>query len=128
MTPADWDWKDVGDDGDGELAVAPTFAARRSRRPALQETKVGAQPNRTRKQSPNVAGLSLLLTHPIILRDLPPHTDARPSQAELPRLHRTLTQPHLVILQRLPPSPSLNTLHLHQLFFPSLRPCPTRLH
>ncbi len=112
MTPADSDWTDVGDDGDGELAVAPTFAARRSRRPALQETKVGAQPNRTRKQSPNVAGLSLLLTHPIILRDLPPHTDARPSQAELTRLHRTLTQRDLVILQSLYDYRYLNTLQV----------------
>jgi len=127
MTPADSDWTDVGDDGDGELAVAPTFAARRSRRPALQETKVGAQPNRTRKQSPNVAGLSLLLTHPIILRDLPPHTDARPSQAELTRLHRTLTQRDLVILQSLYDYRYLNTLQVKELFFPSLRSCQMRL-
>lgn len=91
MTPADPDGIDVEPAGGDELTVATAFAARRSRRPALQETKGGAQPNRTRKQPPNVAGLSLLLTHPIILRDLPPHADARPSQSELTRLHRTLS-------------------------------------
>src|SRR5260370_24134381 len=127
MTPADSDWTDVGDDGDGELAVAPTFAARRSRRSASQEGRCGAKPNRTRKQSPNVAGLSLLLTHPIILRDLPPHTDARPSQAELTRLHRTLTQRDLVILQSLYDYRYLNTLQVKELFFPSLRSCQMRL-
>ena len=127
MTPADSDWTDVGDDGDGELAVAPTFAPRRSRRPALQETKVDAPAIRTRKLSPNVAGLSLLLTHPIILRDLPPHADARPSQAELTRLHRTLTQRDLVILQCLYDYRYLNTLQVKELFFPSLRSCQMRL-
>ncbi len=126
MTPTDPDWTDVGDDGDGDL-VAPTFAPRRSRRHALQETKVGAQPIRTRKQSSNVAGLSLLLTHPIILRDLPPHADARPSQSELTRLHRTLTQRDLVILQSLYDYRYLNTLQVKELFFPSLRSCQMRL-
>jgi hypothetical protein len=91
VTPADRDWTDVGDDGDGGLAVAPTFAPRRSRRPTFQEAKGGVPSIRTRKQPPNKAGLSLLLTHPIILRDLPPNADARPSQTQLTRLHRTLT-------------------------------------
>src|SRR5258708_16177093 len=128
MGPAAPGWTGVGDDGDGEPAVAPPFAARRSRRPALQETKVGAQPIRTRKQSRNVAGLSLLLTHPIILRDLPPHADARPSQSELTRLHRTLTQRDLVILQSLYDYRYLNTLQVKQLFFPTFRSSQTRLH
>ncbi len=127
MTPADPDGIDVEPAGDDELTVATTFAARRSRRPALQETKVGAQPIRTRKQSPNKAGLSLLLTHPIILRDLPPHADARPSQSELTRLHRTLTQRDLVILQSLYDYRYLNTLQVKELFFPSLRSCQMRL-
>jgi hypothetical protein len=126
--PSNPDWKDdLEDSGDGELAVAPAFASGRSRRPALQETKVGAQPIRTRKESPNKAGLSLLLTHPIILRDLPPHADARPSQAELTRLHRTLTQRDLVILQSLYDYRYLNTLQVKELFFPSLRSCQMRL-
>ena len=101
MTPADPDGIDVEPAGDDELSHAPTFASRRSRRPALQEAKGGVTTVRTRKQPPNKAGLSLLLTHPIILRDLPPHADARPSQSELTRLHRTLTQRDLVILQSL---------------------------
>jgi hypothetical protein len=74
-----------------------------------------------------VAGLSLLLTHPIILRDVPPHADARPSQSELTRLHRTLTQRDLVILQSLYDYRYLNTLQVKELFFPSLRSCQMRL-
>ena len=128
MTPADGDrTEDVESTGDDEIGVAPAFASRRSRWPALQETKVDAQPIRTRKQSPNVAGLSLLLTHPIILRDLPPHADTRPSQSELTRLHRTLTQRDLVILQSLYDYRYLNTLQVKELFFPSLRSCQMRL-
>src|SRR5437667_6540765 len=100
VMPTDPDWTDDLDDGsDYALGVAPTFASRRSRRLALQEAKADAMAIRTRKQPPNKPGLSLLLTHPIILRDLPPHADARPSQSELTRLHRTLTQRDLVILQ-----------------------------
>src|SRR5258708_19699455 len=99
--PADPDGFDVEHAGDDELTVAPTFATRRSRRPAHQEAKGGVTPIRTRKQPPNKAGLSLLLTHPIILRDLPPHADARPSQSDLTRLHRTPPHPSLVILQTL---------------------------
>ena len=117
MTPIDGDrTEDLESGGDDELPVATAFAARRSRRPALQEAKVGAQSIRTRKQSPNVAGLSLLLTHPIILRDLPPDADARPSQSELTRLHRTLTQRDLVILQCLYDYRYLNTLQVKELF------------
>lgn len=127
MTPADRDWTNVGDDGDGELAIAPTFAPRRSRRPALQEANGGVTPIRTRKQTPNKAGLSLLLTHPIILRDVPPTADTRPSQSELTRLHRTLTQRDLVILQSLYDYRYLNTLQFKELFFPSLRSCQMRL-
>src|SRR5712692_10037507 len=68
--PTDPDWTDdLDDSGDGELAVAPAFASGRARRPALQEAKAGITPIRTPKQSPSKAGLSLLLTHPIILRD-----------------------------------------------------------
>ncbi len=127
MTPADPDGIDVEPAGDDELTVAPTFAARRSRRPALQEAKGGVTTVQTRKQPPNKAGLSLLLTHPIILRDLPPNADARPSQSELTRLHRTLTQRDLVILQCLYDYRYLNTLQVKELFFPSLRSCQMRL-
>src|SRR5712692_10220730 len=127
VTPADPDGIDVEPAGDDELTIATAFAARRSRRPALQEAKGGVTTVRTRKQSQNVAGLSLLLTHPIILRDLPPHADARPSQPELTRLHRTLTQRDLVILQSLYDYRYLNTLQVKELFFPSLRSCQMRL-
>src|SRR5258708_7157504 len=117
----------LGMTGDGVLAGAPTFAPRRSRRPALQEAKGGVPPIRTRKPHSNKAGLALLLTHPIILRDLPRHADARPSQSELTRLHRTLTQRDLVILQSLYDYRYLNTLQFKELFFPSLRSCQMRL-
>jgi hypothetical protein len=127
VTPADPKGIDVEPAGDDELMVAPTFGPRRSRRPALQEAKGGVPPIRTRKQPPNKAGLSLLLTHPIILRDLPPHADARPSQSELTRLHRTLTQRDLVMLQSLYDYRYLNTLQVKELFFPSLRSCQMRL-
>src|SRR5439155_10920997 len=91
VMPTDPDWTDDLDDaGDEQLAVAPAFGSGRSRRSALQQAKGGVPPIRTRKESPNRAGLSLLLTHPIILRDLPPKADGRPSQSELTRLHRTL--------------------------------------
>src|SRR6266581_2009683 len=70
VMPTDPDWTDDLDDvGDGDLAVAPAFASGRSRRPALQQAKADTPAIRTRKQSPSKAGLSLLLTHPIILRD-----------------------------------------------------------
>ena len=56
VTPADLEGTDDDDGEDDNLGVATAFTARRSRRPALQETKVGA--HQTRKQSPNVARLS----------------------------------------------------------------------
>ena len=127
MTPTDNAWTEEAGSGDDELGVVPSFATRRSRRPALQEAKGGVTPIRTRKQSPNVAGLSLLLTHPIILRDVPPTADTRPSQSELTRLHRTLTQRDLVILQCLYDYRYLNTLQVKELVFPSLRSCQMRL-
>src|SRR5712664_3619699 len=127
MMPTDHDWTEGLDGAHDELPVAPTFAPRRSRRPALQEAKGGVTTVQTRKQAPNKAGLSLLLTHPIILRDLPPHADARPSQSELTRLHRTLTQRDLVILQSLYDYRYLNTLQVKELLFPSLRSCQMRL-
>ncbi len=128
MTPTDPDWADdLADASDEELAVAPTFASGRARRPALQEAKADAPAIRTRKQSPNKPGLSLLLTHPIILRDLPANADARPSQSELSRLHRTLTQRDLVVLQSLYDYRYLNTLQVKELFFPSLRSCQMRI-
>src|SRR5689334_7449153 len=75
-----------------EDAAAPSFAPRRSRRRALQEAKVSAQHFRTRNGRASQAGRSPLLTHPIVLRDLPAHADARPSQTQLTKLHRSLTQ------------------------------------
>jgi hypothetical protein len=48
-------------------------------------------------------------------------------QSELTRLHRTLTQRDLVILQSLYDYRYLNTLQVKELFFPSLRSCQMRL-
>jgi hypothetical protein len=111
-----------------EDATAPSFAPRHSRRRAFQEAKVGAQRFRTRNGQARQAGRSPLLTHPIVLRDLPAHADARPSQTQLTKLHRSLTQRDLVILQSLYDYRYLNTLQLQELFFPSLRSCQIRLH
>ena len=74
-----------------------------------------------------MAGRSPLLTHPIVLRDLPAQADARPSQTQLSKLHRSLTQRDLVILQCLYDYRYLNTLHVKELCFPSLRSCQIRL-
>src|SRR5579859_2630169 len=54
-----------------EDAPAPSFAPRHSRRRALQEAKGGAQRFRTQNGQASQAGRSPLLTHPIVLRDLP---------------------------------------------------------
>src|ERR1051325_1630891 len=111
-----------------EDAAAPSFAPRHSRRPALQEAKAGAQRFPTRNGPASQAGRSPLLTHPILLRDIPAHADARPSQTQLTKLHRSLAQRDLVILQSLYDYRYLNTLQLQELFFPSLRSCQIRLH
>jgi len=108
--------------------TAPSFAPRHSRRRALQEAKVGAQRVRTQNGQASEAGRSPLLAHPIVLRDLPAHADARPSQTQLTKLHRSLTQRDLGILQSLYDYRYLNTLQLQELFFPSLRSCQIRLH
>src|SRR5689334_13815389 len=79
-----------------EDAPAPSFAPSDSRRRALQEAKVGAQRFRTRNGQASQAGRSPVLTHPIVLRDLPANADARPSQTQLTKLHRSLTQRDLV--------------------------------
>ena len=111
-----------------EAATAPSFAPMHSRRRALQEAKAGAQRFRTRNGQASLAGRSPLLTHPIVLRDLSAHADARPSQTQLTKLHRSLTQRDLVIPQSLYDYRYLNTLQLQELFFPSLRSCQIRLH
>ncbi len=77
--------------------------------------------------TPAGPGRSLIPTHPIILRDLPPHSDSHPTQTQLSRLHRTLNQRDLVILQALYDYRYLNTLQVQELFFPSLRSCQMRL-
>ena len=111
------------EDGGG----APSFAPRHSRRRAFQEAKAGARRFRTRDGLSREAGRSPLLTHPIVLRDLPPQADSRPSQTQLNKLHRSLTQRDLVILQCLYDYRYLNTLQLQELVFPSLRSCQIRL-
>ncbi|MGH7761014.1 MAG: replication-relaxation family protein [Candidatus Dormibacteraceae bacterium] len=96
-------------------------------RPAFQEAKDEDPTFQDQTEPPGEPGRSLLSTHPIILRDLPPQADARPTQAQLSRLHRSLTQRDLVILQFLHDYRYLNTLQVKELFFPSLRSCQIRL-
>jgi len=117
---------DVDDAGD-ELGFAPAFASGDSLRPAPQEAKAEAQASRTQFGPPQEPGRSLIPTHPIILRDLPPQSEARPSQTQLNRLHRSLNQRDLLILQSLHDHRYLNTLQVKELFFPSLRSCQMRL-
>src|SRR6202140_2299324 len=120
--------EDDADDAGDELDFAPAFASADSLRPAPQEAKDGAQASRAQFGPAHDPGRSLIPTHPIILRDLPPQSEARPSQTQLNRLHGSLTQRDLVILQSLYDYRYLNTLQLQELFFPSLRACQIRLH
>lgn len=106
---------------------APAIASGHSRRHALQEAKAGAHRFGTRNVRPSDAGRTSLLTHSIVIRDLPAQADARPSQTQLTKLHRSITQRDLVILQFLYDYRYLNTLQLQELFFPSLRSSQIRL-
>jgi hypothetical protein len=124
--------EDASEDGLEEEAkdepdFASPFASGGSLRPALQEAKDEDPTFQDQTEPPDEPGQSLLSTHPIILRDLPPQADARPTQAQLSRLHRSLTQRDLVILQFLHDYRYLNTLQVKELFFPSLRSCQIRL-
>jgi hypothetical protein len=128
MMPSHSDPLEEDADGAGdELDFAPAFASGDSLRPALQEAKDGAQASRTQFGPAHEPGRSLIPTHPIILRDLPPQSEARPSQTQLNRLHRSLNQRDLLILQALYDYRYLNTLQVKELFFPSLRSCQMRL-
>jgi hypothetical protein len=89
---------------------ASSFASGGSPRPALQEAKDEDPTFQVQTEPPDEPGRSLLSTHPIILRDLPPQADTRPTQAQLSKLHRSLTQRDLVILQFLHDYRYLNTL------------------
>lgn len=104
----------------------PAFAPEASLRRAFQQANLEAKPIRSRITPPAGAGQSLP-SHPIILRDLPPEADARLSQAQLSRLHRSLNQRDLVLLQALYDYRYLNSLQICDLFFPSLRSCQMRL-
>ncbi len=111
-----------------ELEFAPAFGSGDSLRPAPQEAKDEAKASRTQFGPSHGPGRSLIPTHPIILRDLPPQAESHPTQAQLSRLHRTLNQRDLLILQSLHDYRYLNTLQVKELFFPSLRSCQMRLH
>jgi hypothetical protein len=119
--------EDDADDAGDELDFAPDFASGDSLQPASQEAKDEAQASRTQFGPPHEPGRSLIPTHPIILRDLPPQAESHPTQAQLSRLHRTLNQRDLLILQSLHDYRYLNTLQIKELFFPSLRSCQMRL-
>jgi hypothetical protein len=125
MKPSGSDW--LEDDTDEDADFASAFASEGSLRPALQEAKDEDPTFRDQIDSSDELGHSLLLTHPIILRDVPPHAESLPTQAQLSRLHRTLNQRDLLILQVLYDYRYLNTLQVKELFFPSLRSCQMRL-
>jgi Replication-relaxation len=130
MPPHPDSLEDDLDDAGDELDFAPDFASGGSLRPAPQEAKDEAKASRTQfgpPQEPQEPGRSLIPTHPIILRDLPPQAESHPTQAQLSRLHRTLNQRDLLILQSLHDYRYLNTLQVKELFFPSLRSCQMRL-
>ena len=111
---------------DGEMHHARAFATGGSQRPAFQEARDEAQADSIQPDTVDAAGRSLS-TNPIILRDLPSHADTSPTQAQLNRLHRSLTQRDLVLLQCLYDYRYLNTFQVKELFFPSLRACQMRL-
>ena len=127
MPPHPDSLEDDLDDAGDELEFAAAFASGDSLRPAPQEAQDEAQASRTQFGPPRRPGRSLIPTHPIILRDLPPQSEARPSQTQLNRLHRSLNQRDLLILQALYDYRYLNTLQVKELFFPSLRSCQMRL-
>ena len=130
---ADEEPEDASEDAREEEAqetpdFASAFASGGSLRPSLQEAKDEDPTFQVQSEPPDEPGQSHLSTHPIILRDLPPQADARPSQAQLSKLHRSLTQRDLVMFQFLHDYRYLNTLQVTELFFPSLRSCQIRLH
>jgi len=106
---------------------ASDFASGPSPQPALHEAKSETMGSGIESAPSEGLGRSLIPTHPIILRDLPPHADSLPTQTQLSRLHRTLNQRDLLILQALYDYRYLNTLQVKELFFPSLRSCQMRL-
>lgn len=117
----------LGGEEDWSFDPDSDFASGPSPRPALQETKSETTGSGIESATPAGPGRSLIPTHPIILRDLPPHADSHPTQTQLSRLHRTLNQRDLLILQALYDYRYLNTLQVQELFFPSLRSCQMRL-
>jgi hypothetical protein len=127
MPPHPDSLEDDLDDASDELEFAAAFASGDSLRPALRPSLPEAQASRTQFGPPSRPGQSLIPTHPIILRDLPPQAESHPTQAQLSRLHRTLNQRDLLILQSLHDYRYLNTLQVKELFFPSLRSCQMRL-
>lgn len=94
---------------------------------ASQEAKDGPSRSRIESSGAGWPGRSLISSHPIILRDLPPNADSPPTQTQLSRLYRSLTQRDLAILQALYDYRYLNTLQVKELFFPSIRSCQMRL-
>lgn len=129
--PEGWldDTEDLEDkDRDFASYFASGTAHRHAHQQAKQDAKEAAVRGRTQFPPPASAGLSpLFSTHPIILRDLPPHADASLNQVQTSQLLRTLKQRDLVLLQVLHDYRYLNTLQVKELFFPSLRSAQMRL-
>ncbi len=111
----------IHDAGD-ESAFAPDG----SPRPASQEAQIGTKTIGIQSSDTHVPGRTLPI-HPVILRDVPPRPDSPPTQAQLNRLHRTLTERDLVLLQGLHDYRYFDTLQIKELFFPSIRSCQQRL-
>ena len=113
-------------DAESSYGFVPAFAPAPSPRPSRQLAQAEAKPIQIDIERAAEAGQSLP-THPIILRDLPSQAEAHPTQAQLSRLHRSLNQRDLVLLQALYDYRYLNTLQIRELLFPSLRSCQMRL-
>lgn len=128
--PHDW-VEDADEPQDSDIIFASPFASEAAQHAALQDAKNDAQryPIRVPLQPPPpaAAGLSPISIHPIILRDLPNHADASPSQVQTSQLLRTIKQRDLLILRALHDYRYLNTLQVKELFFPSLRSAQMRL-
>lgn len=123
--------------GDGLSAVdrsrkarqdaAHLFASAGSLGPASQEAKTETSIRRTEIGQVLERRRSPVLSHPIPLRELPPHADTRPSPAETSKIIRTLTRRDQLILQVLHDYRYLTTFQIQDLFFPGLRSTQIRL-
>lgn len=95
--------------GDDDDEIVSPFAAQGSPRPTDEEAQGEAKVLRIRSPEDDAEGRSPVPTLPLILRDLDPEADRRPSTAQVPRILRAITQLNLLILQFLYDYRYLNT-------------------